>query len=61
MFGSPVAPKPTFGGTGPVTGASSFGGLRGRDMDDEDDEDDGQQRIELRDGAISLDQVKYWT
>lgn len=59
VFGTAVASTP-FSLAG---GKAAFGGMRvgaarsGFD-DDEDEEDDGRQKIELREGSISLDQVR---
>jgi hypothetical protein len=60
VFGTAVASTP-FSLAG---GKAAFGGIRGGggrgtygDEDDED-EDSGRQRVELREGSISLDQVR---
>lgn len=59
VFGTKVASTP-FSLAG---GKAAFGGIRqsGRsgmfDADDDEDEDDGRQKVELREGSISLDQV----
>jgi hypothetical protein len=64
VFGTAVASSP-FSLAG---GKAAFGGLRnggGKGMFDADDEEeeegdggDGRQKIELREGSISLDQVR---
>lgn len=57
MFGTAVASTP-FSLAG---GKAAFGGIqrgaRSGFDEDEEDEDDGRQKIELREGSISLDQV----
>lgn len=59
VFGTAVASTP-FSLAG---GKAAFGGIRGggaRTFDEEEEEeDDGRQRVELREGSISLDQVYY--
>jgi len=59
MFGSAGAAAPTFGS--PTKGRTSFGGMRGSSMDDDDEEGDGSQRIGLSEGAITLDQARRIT
>jgi len=57
VFGTAVATSP-FSLAG---GKAAFGGLRPRsslDEDDDDDDDSRPQRVELREGSISLDQAK---
>ena len=57
VFGTKVASTP-FSLAG---GKAAFGGIRngGRGAFDEDEEeDDGRQRIDLREGSVSLDQVR---
>jgi len=58
VFGTAVAPSP-FSLAG---GKAAFGGMRGGrsafTADDDEDEDDGQQKIELREDSITLDQAK---
>jgi len=59
VFGTAVASTP-FSLAG---GKAAFGGMRGgaprASFDDEEDEDDnGRQRVELREGSISLDQAR---
>lgn len=60
VFGTAVASTP-FSLAG---GKAAFGGMRnsGRkgmfDDDDDDEEDDGRQKVELKEGSISLDQVR---
>jgi hypothetical protein len=61
VFGTKVANTP-FSLAG---GKAAFGGIRNRggafDADEEeDDDDDGRQRVELREGSISLDQVSTY-
>lgn len=58
VFGTAVASTP-FSLAG---GKAAFGGIRGGAPrasfdEEEDDDDDGRQRVELREGSISLDQV----
>ena len=58
VFGTAVASTP-FSLAG---GKAAFGGMQrgaGRSVFDEEDEeeDDGRQKVELREGSISLDQV----
>ena len=60
VFGTAVASTP-FSLAG---GKAAFGGMRGAargisyDDEDEDDDDNGRQKIELREGSISLDQAR---
>jgi hypothetical protein len=55
MFGAP--PAPTFGSP-QKGGRMSFGGIRGRSVDDEDEDDGGSVgAIGLANGSITLDQV----
>lgn len=60
VFGTKVASTP-FSLAG---GKAAFGGIRnvGRGAFDEDEEeDDGRQRIDLREGSVSLDQVSVFS
>lgn len=60
VFGTAVASTP-FSLAG---GKAAFGGIRGGprgasfDDDEDEDEDDGRQKIELKEGSISLDQAR---
>ncbi|KAF7422369.1 hypothetical protein PC9H_010525 [Pleurotus ostreatus] len=61
VFGTKVAPSPfslaggkaAFGGLRSPSGTTTFGG-----DDDDDDDDDTRQKVELREGSISLDQAR---
>jgi len=59
VFGTAVASTP-FSLAG---GKAAFGGIRGGATrasfdDDDDDEDDGRQKVELREGSVTLDQAR---
>lgn len=57
VFGTKVASTP-FSLAG---GKAAFGGIRnggrGGTFDEEDEDDDGRQRVDVREGSVSLDQV----
>lgn len=59
VFGTKVASTP-FSLAG---GKAAFGGIRGGgrgggfDADEEEEEDDGRQKVELREGSVSLEQA----
>lgn len=61
VFGTAVAATP-FSLAG---GKAAFGGIRGGprgaafDDEEEEEDDDGRQKVELREGSITLDQVRF--
>lgn len=62
IFGTAaLPPQPTFGSTS--TSPPSFGGIRGAarggGLDEDEEEDDGRQKIEMREDAITFDQVSF--
>jgi hypothetical protein len=59
VFGTAVASTPfSLAGGKAAFGGIRGGGGRGTFDEDDDDEDGGRQRVELREGSISLDQVR---
>lgn len=58
VFGTAVASTPfSLAGGKAAFGGLRSGGARGTFDEDDDDDDGGRQRVELREGSISLDQV----
>jgi hypothetical protein len=59
VFGTAVASTPfSLAGGKAAFGGIRGGGARGTFDEDDEDEDGGRQRVELREGSISLEQVR---